>query len=205
MHMSGCGLSDSEVQLLITNISSERASSDEHEQFYAAFAGLIRWQASKFRPHLHFEELVSEGKVALYEAILSYDPAKGKFSTLATTAIRNRMVTFMRAENKQLGGGHRIRFYPGDPVHEDQLTLDDLAADDTTEAAVADAYFYHSRLLPLRAALLTLPERQFQAVALAYYDDKKPSEIADILRVSRPAVTALLSRASISLRKQLDC
>lgn len=56
----------------------------------------------------------------------------------------------------------------------------------------------------VRAALLELPRRQREVVALRYYADLSEAEIADLLGISRGSVKSHASRAAATLRDRLD-
>ena len=56
----------------------------------------------------------------------------------------------------------------------------------------------------VRSALLALPPRQRQAVALRYFEDMAYQEVADAMGVSVSAVESLLHRAMAALRQNLS-
>lgn len=49
------------------------------------------WQRVRQNPNLIFEELEAEGNLAYMEAVETYDPDKGKFSTHLTWRLRHRL------------------------------------------------------------------------------------------------------------------
>lgn len=50
----------------------------------------------RFKPHpSKFDDFVQEGCIGLLNAIRTYNPNKGKFSTLAYTCIRNRIIKYI--------------------------------------------------------------------------------------------------------------
>jgi RNA polymerase sigma-70 factor (sigma-E family) len=53
----------------------------------------------------------------------------------------------------------------------------------------------------MRAALLSLPQRQRAAIVLRYYEDLHESEIADLLRCRPATVRSLVARGLDALRK----
>jgi len=61
---------------------------------YGDYADLIRkeaWQRVKHNPLIEFSELISQGNLAFDKAARTWDPAKGKFSTLLWWWIRHYM------------------------------------------------------------------------------------------------------------------
>ncbi|WP_091227559.1 RNA polymerase sigma factor [Microbacterium sp. 3J1] len=59
-------------------------------------------------------------------------------------------------------------------------------------------------VLALRQAIASLNARERQVVALTYWDELSAGEVAEVLRTSRGAVWATLTRARKKLRMQLD-
>lgn len=55
----------------------------------------------------------------------------------------------------------------------------------------------------IQKALAELPDRQRFALVLAHYEDKSHEEIAEIMKISLPAVHSLIFRARCALKKKL--
>jgi len=138
------------------------------------------------RDGLAYEELLQEGRVALWQAVLGFDPQRGvAFSTYAGRAIRNRIWSAV-ARNKRPQGGFR----PGEAP--DALAL---AEERWWQAEVGTA---------LVEAVGRLPGRQRQViVAVCGWDGKPPRtfrEIGQEWGVSRQGATYWYAKALISLR-----
>jgi RNA polymerase sigma factor (sigma-70 family) len=194
-----CALPVEEVHRLVAFIQADPSNAPGAiEQLTEAFSRLIHWQAYKLHQPEHFEDLVQEGYVALLQSLYKFDASRGvKFSTYATTSIRNQMLKYMASERGHIIGKHRKRLDPyTQPIRqradEKPTSLDEIAGDDSCERVVVERLFYRRLEEKIIPALDSLSERQQQAVLLRFVDDQRPSEIASCMGVSRPRVTALV-------------
>jgi len=61
---------------------------------------LVRFLLKSYAWRDDYEDLLQEGRLALYQAAEKYDPAKGKFSSFAARYIRNSIQRILRSENR---------------------------------------------------------------------------------------------------------
>jgi len=62
---------------------------------------LVRASLSHFSGHYLYDDLLSEGRLALVEAAETWDPERGAFSTYAREAIRVKAYKIVKAEDRQ--------------------------------------------------------------------------------------------------------
>ncbi|NVM26731.1 MAG: sigma-70 family RNA polymerase sigma factor [Desulfobacterales bacterium] len=135
---------------------------------------------------LPYADLVQEGRIALWQAILHYDPERGfAFSTYAWRAIQHRIWSAVaRAERPQ---GYLVPAPPPDPL----ACVEAVAQ----QAAIQVA---------LREALRHLPRRLYEVLVLAYGLDGQPARsLAALARdygVTRECVRQWRNDALVLLR-----
>lgn len=103
-----------------------------------------------------YEDLLQEGRVGLWQAILHFDPHRGiAFSTYAGTAIQNQMWRAVRRDNRPQG--RRSPPAPANPL------------------AIAEENIWHDEVhTALLEAVSRLPERLREVITAAYGLDGKP-------------------------------
>jgi RNA polymerase sigma factor (sigma-70 family) len=149
--------------------------------------GLVQWVIRRdCRSDVPYAELVHEGQIALWQAIMHYDPGRGvAFSSYAVPAIRHRLWRLVR-ETQRLQG-HGIL----------------AAADDPAELA-AQAWQRQAVRAALKELLAHLPERSYHVVVSAYgLDGETPLSLAEIgrlLGLSRERVRQMRNDALAVLR-----
>ena len=129
--------------------------------------GLVHWVIhSDCRSDLPYAELVQEGRIGLWQAIMHYDPGRGvAFSTYAVPVIRHRLWRLVRE-------GQRLR---GEGVPSAVVDPAELAMEAWQQQAVRAA---------LRELLAYLPERSYQVIVAAYgLDGEAPLSLAAIGRL----------------------
>jgi RNA polymerase sigma factor (sigma-70 family) len=110
----------------------------------------------RVRSDVPYEDLLQEGRVALWQAILHFDAHRGiAFSTYAGTAIQNRMWRAVRRDNRPQG-----RLCPLAPVNPLEIAEENIWRDEV-----------HTALLD---AVSRLPERLQEVITAAYGLDGKP-------------------------------
>lgn len=103
-----------------------------------------------------YEDLLQEGRIALWKAILHFDPHRGiAFSTYAGTAIQNQMWSTVRRDNRPQGK-------PSPPTLANPLEI-------AEETIWRDEV--HTALLE---AVSRLPERLREVITAAYGLDEQP-------------------------------
>jgi len=110
----------------------------------------------RVRGDVPYEDLLQEGRIALWQAILHFDPHRGiAFSTYAGTAIRNQMWRAVRRDNRPQG-----RLSP--PALANLL-------------AIAEEHIWRDEIhTALLDAVSRLPERLREVIIAAYGLDGKP-------------------------------
>lgn len=146
-----------------------------HELFDQHYLGLVRIAASVVGDQETAEDVVQDVFAAL--------PARmDNPRSYLTTAVFNKSRSVLRRRKVAL------RFRP----QEQPL------AESADRHALRSAE--RERVL---AAVRTLPDRQRQVVVLRYLEELPPSEVAELLGISREAVASSLNRALESLRRKL--
>ena len=157
------------------------------ERLLRQHAGLVHWVIRRdCCSDLPYGELLHEGQIALWQAILHYDATRGvAFSTYAVPAIRHRLWdTVARAQHPQ---GYRALTAAPDPA--------ELAAQAWQRQAVQAA---------LRELLAYLPARSYHVIVAAYgLDGQPPLSLAAIGRLyglSRERIRQIRNDALVVLR-----
>ena len=147
---------------------------------------------------VEFQELVQEGRIALWQSILHFDPGRGyAFSTYACVAIRRQMVHCLGYANKS-GGYREVEAW--------------LASADQIE----EDWWREQVRLALLEVVKKLPARLRRLIRLAYgLDGPGPYSLAEIGRgwgISRERVRqlrnnalALLRLPALSMRLRREC
>jgi RNA polymerase sigma factor (sigma-70 family) len=185
-------------------------ATDAFDRLTKAFGRLIHWQSYKRHMPALYEDLIQVGCVALMDAALKYDATRRtKFSTFATTVVRNRMVDYIRHElDHGVGNSHLRRLdYQAEPVKErvgaKPTSLEELASDGSTERE-ASVRTDLNRFRPLLGpALARLSENQQQVMLLCYVDEQPQVVVAKRLGVSAPRINALLKTGLLRLRENM--
>ncbi|MEX2459381.1 MAG: sigma-70 family RNA polymerase sigma factor [Actinomycetota bacterium] len=142
------------------------------------FPRLVRLCRRRMSDSVHAEDIAQETLIRAFEHIDEFDRDRPMWPWLKTIATR-LVIDHARARDRETvadpGGG---------------------AAPDTLDFANRE-----DRLVLLQA-LERVPRRQRVALTLRYLDEWNPSEVADFLGVSRPAIEQLLFRARRTLRAQ---
>jgi RNA polymerase sigma factor (sigma-70 family) len=157
------------------------------EELLRQHDGLVQWVIRcDCRSDLPYAELVHEGQIALWQAIMHYEPGRGvAFSSYAVPAIRHHLWRLVR--ETQRPQGHSML----------------AAADDPAELA-AEAWQRQAVRAVLKELLAHLPERSYHVLVSAYgLDGETPLSLAEIgrlLGLSRERVRQLRNDALVVLR-----
>ena len=149
--------------------------------------GLVQWVIRRdCRSDLAYAELVHEGQIALWQAIMHYDAGRGvAFSSYAVPAIRHRLWRLVQEAERPQGYG--VLAAAADPA--------ELAAQVWQRQAVRAA---------LGELLAYLPERSYHVIVSSYgLDGEAPLSLAAIGRLnglSRERVRQLRNDALALLR-----
>lgn len=146
------------------------------------------------------EDLMQEGMIGLFSAIRSYDVnSKVKFSTFATTCIRNRVNTFIKTSNreKHIPLNTYISIYSGED-EEDEVPIYEQLIDDSPgpEEEVIESERFREMYAELDKRLSAVEG----AVARLYISGKSRSEIADAIGKDEKSVNNALTRIRNKLK-----
>lgn len=131
-----------------------RACQDELMRQHEALVHFILRQ--RVHGDVPYEDLLQEGLIALWQAILHYDPQRGiAFSTYAGTAIQNQMWRAVRRDNRPQGRLPSPALANPLAIAEENIWRDEV----------------HTALLE---AVSRLPERLHEVITAAYGLDGKP-------------------------------
>jgi RNA polymerase sigma factor, sigma-70 family len=147
------------------------------------------------------EDLMQEGMIGLFSAIRSYDSSSGtKFSTFATTCIRNRVNTFIKTSNreKHIPLNTYISIYSGED-EEDEVPIYEQLIDDSPgpEEEVLESERFREMYAEIDKKLSPV-ERN---VARLYISGKSRSEIAAAIGKDEKAVNNALTRIRNKLKQ----
>lgn len=137
------------------------------------------------------EDVLQEAMVLLWERATTYDRSLGKPLSWAVTLTRNKAIDRLRALKRRQHGAAQ-------PLDELESVLADPAA------SASDSAMSHESAGLVRAALVTLPGEQRQAIELAFFRGLSHCEIADQLRVPLGTIKARIRRGMLFLRDALE-
>jgi len=150
-------------------------------------AGLVHFVLRRqYRGDLAYADLLQEGRIALWQAVLHFDPHRGvAFSTYAGVAIERRIWRAVARSNQPQGWLPPAP--PADPLE------------------VAEEHLWHAQVsVVLAEAVSRLPDRLRQVIVAAYgLDGQPPRSLAAIGRafgVTREAVRHWRNDALLLLR-----
>ncbi len=146
------------------------------------------------------EDLMQEGMIGLFSAIRSYDIAsKAKFSTFATTCIRNRVNTFIKTNNreKHIPLNTYISIYSGED-EEDEVPIYEQLIDESPgpEEEVIESERFREMYAELDKRLSPVEG----TVAKLYISGKSRSEIAEAIGKDEKSVNNALTRIRNKLK-----
>lgn len=196
---------------LVMQIQAGRA--DLMPQLWEQVAGLVIWKAKQILfvidcvGGVEFDDLLNSGYLALVDAVPSYDPEKGKFSTWLMYHLKTAFAetTGYRTKRQQL---EPIRYaYSLDaPMRDDPKSgsLQEVTEDPDAEIGLeaVEQRIYRQQLHEaMEAAVSTLPERQADIIRRRYYLDQTLAEIGQELGISIEAARKHERKALRELRQ----
>ncbi len=196
------------------------------------YEGLVRMLARRLRPvaslgqALDEEDLRAEGRIAVLEALSTYEGYGIAEQTWVRTRIRQRMIDAIRKmdlrtrDEMRLAARHAAGETEGTAeenrgrlVSARRLVSIDVNTEDyepmsarlrnTNERLADDMSFARDRYERLREAITTLPERQRQALEAGLFDGKPLRVIGDEMGISESRVCQLQKRAVQHLNKAM--
>lgn len=194
------------------------------------YEGMVRMVARRLRPlaalgqALDEDDLCAEGRVAVLEALTTYEGFGIEERTWVRTRIRQRMIDAIRrldlrsrdetrvavrhaagelpdgvlAERGRVIAARRLVSFDSAPGDADPVGARLV---DTHAAAPDEAVFSHARRDDLLAALRLLPPRQRGAIELALFEGLALREIGDRMGISESRVCQLQKRAVQHLQR----
>jgi len=112
---------------------------DDHDRILASYNRWLHSVAGYFhRTHFHsdHEDLVQEGRIAMWKALATYDPSKGALPSWLTTAAKMRMKDCLRREGWT---GTPARYGHGGKVPDEGVTVMSLMDDDAALTNMLEA------------------------------------------------------------------
>lgn len=163
----------------------------------------IAFRMSNGNPFLSEEDALSDGNFGLIRAASNFAPGgQAKFSTYAYTCIRGEILSGMRKRTREENPDGKPLLHLEEALDgeekEDGLTLADILLDTTIT--------YPEAIIPLvdiSRAINTLPDTQ-RRVFLLSLQGLSNKEIAEELNVSGPAVSHVLQKAVLKIRKSAN-
>ena len=146
------------------------------------------------------EDLMQEGMIGLFSAIRSYDlGSKAKFSTFATTCIRNRVNTFIKTNNreKHIPLNTYISIYSGED-EEDEVPIYEQLIDESPgpEEEVIESERFREMYADLDKRLSHVEG----TVAKLYISGRSRAEIAEAIGKDEKSVNNALTRIRNKLK-----
>jgi len=131
------------------------------------------------------EELAQEAMIMVWRKAASFDRRKATVSTWLFTIVRNKRIDLLRRQNRP------------DIEAEDMLAMiePDMAQDDAAIAKQNDSV--------VRESLNTLPEDQKTVLAMAFFEEKSHSQIAEDLGLPLGTVKSRIRLAMNRLKVRL--
>lgn len=194
-----------------------QAGATEHMgELWEQVAGLVKWKANHIMTALDlcgspcgvgFEDLYQSGYLALVEAVETYNPTAGAFSTWLMYYLRKAF-----AET----AGYRTQKGRQEPLNNylslDTPLTDDADSDDLMDVVADPAGLQWRESLEnivwreqlheaLEVALATIPEKYADVMRLRHYQDLSLAEVGKIRGISRERIRQMENKAIRQLRK----
>jgi RNA polymerase sporulation-specific sigma factor len=160
---------------------------------------LVRFILKGYAWRDDYEDLLQEGRLALFQATKKFDPTKGKFSSFAGRYIRNSVLRVLRAENreKRRCPGEAISLNEAASPQDGQTELLDLLPDERVDVEKeAMARLMLDEILP------GLESRELR-ILLMRTQGYGYCEIAEVLGLSRQRVQQLLHNIGLKYEGQI--
>ena len=181
----------SDVQLMLDVKAGDEESFAQLLQKYRT--PLVNFLCRMVREQAAAEDLAQEVFLRVYRARKEYSPS-AKFTTWLFRIATNLALNAIR------DGRHRQMQISIDTPRDEDEPVIEIAA---REARADERLIEEERNRMIRAAILSLPEKQRAAVILHKYQEMEYAEIGKILGCSESALKSLLFRAYETLRVQL--
>lgn len=178
------------------------------EALLEAYKPLVLSRAAHyFLAHSERDDLIQEGMIALFQAVLACPPSRfADFSAYAFQAVNNRMVDLLRQEQSQKRQAMRGTLSLDSPG-EGGENGSDRPWDATIEldsAGPEEQVLYQERLAGLQRVIQEDLSPQEGQVLLAYLAGQSYEEIGQGLQLTSKSVDSSLQRARRKLRQKLN-
>ncbi|MEM6681324.1 MAG: sigma-70 family RNA polymerase sigma factor [Pseudomonadota bacterium] len=131
------------------------------------------------------EELAQEAMIMVWRKAASFDRRKATVSTWLFTIVRNKRIDLLRRQNRP------------------DIEAEDVIAMIEPEIAQDDAVIAEQSHSVVRESLKTLPEDQKKVLAMAFFEDKSHSQIAEDLGLPLGTVKSRIRLAMSRLKGRL--
>lgn len=177
--------SASDPELVRAAASGDRQAAGEYLARHLSYLSLMsrRLSMQKVDP----EDLLSEAITRLLELWASGTGPTDEVNRYIIAAMRNRVIDELRSPRSRVAA---LEFVP-----DADLTVDDRAQTDRVDI--------HGELTTIRRAFEQLPEAQQKALHEIVVRGRKPAELVVELDRPAPAISSLLRRAKLGLRRSL--
>lgn len=120
------------------------------------------------------DDLVQEGRIAMWRALATYDPLLGALATYLTNAARSRMADVVRRNGTWTGRPPRYGHDKGDGVEEMWSPVDIQSIQSPVEFRASDLA-YHDR--QIQRAINDLTPRQREYTIRRFWLDEAPKDL----------------------------
>lgn len=173
---------------------------DDHDRVLAQYSRWLHWYANlvqKTWAHNEHDDLVQEGRIAMWKAIATYDQSRGALATWLITAAKMRMKECIKRDHWT---GLPTRYGHGGKVPDEGVTVMSLMDDDLTLTEILEAadlldaveLSYHRG--EILQAIASLSENQRRYVVYRFWLGWNPTSrqnnggpsLAEAIGVKRP-------------------
>jgi RNA polymerase sigma factor (sigma-70 family) len=202
----------------LSYLSQSNSSQNElaNQELYRRFTPLIHKLANKIgcNPFI-VEDLVQVGSLALMDALAKYDLNRNtQLITYLYPCLKGSMINLLKKERKYSASYNSIDEYPilkslSEPIPEKLLQknseslVEDRIADNKETNCPHRIAFLKEFIELIDKACSLLSDQQHRVFKLYIVDELRPSEIANMLNISRPRVTVILKKALNKVRLEL--
>ena len=170
-----------EVDLLRRFAAGDRHAATELAQLFLPMC--LRYARRMLGDPVEAEDVAQEAMIRLWRVAPEWRSGEAKVSTWLYRVTANLCVDRMRRKPTQ--------------------TLDEISEPEDPSQTVLDRMQDQTRMDALQIALLSLPDRQRQAVVLRHIEGLSNPEIASIMDISARAVESLTARGKFALTQKM--
>jgi len=173
--------------LALLAVDDEAALTELYNHFFPL---AYKYLLSRVRNDDIADDLISNVFMKMYEHLSEFDPQKASFSTWLTRIEENEVRMYLRSRGRR-------------DERETEWDEDyDPPAQEETQPE--KQVLQKERAQELRAAIMTLPDRERRIIEMTYWLNLTPKEIAESLEMTPNHVSVSLRRAKQMLRERLS-